>query len=377
MDPSSPEAPWSVRVASQAIGGWIARLGAVWVEGQVAQISRRPGARVCFLTLRDAAADISLNVMVNSEMLNSLEPPLADGATVVMQAKPQWYAARGQLTMVAHDIRPVGVGELLARLEALKKVLVGEGLADPGRKKPLPFLPSAIGLITGRASAAERDVVENATRRWPAVRFITHEVPVQGNQAVPAVIKALEELDSNAEVEVIIIARGGGSLEDLLPFSNEAMCRAVAAAKTPVVSAIGHEVDHPLLDLVADWRASTPTDAGKRVVPDVAEELSRIARDRDSLRRTIRNRIDSEQQIVMRARERARTTLTHRVERASGDVAQLLARVKALSPQSTLDRGYAVVQLDSGGVVRSASEAPAGTHLRIRVADGTFEADAR
>lgn len=371
---SSPEVPVSVRAVSQAIGGWIARLGKVWVEGQVAQISRRPGARVAFLTLRDTAAEVSLNVMVGSDMLARIEPPLAEGATVVMQAQPQWYAARGQLNLIAHDIRPVGIGELLARLEQLKRVLVGEGLTDAARKKPLPFLPNAVGLITGRASAAERDVVENAQRRWPAVRFVTREVAVQGQQAVAAVIAALAELDADPAVDVIVIARGGGSLEDLLPFSNEAMCRAVAAAHTPVISAIGHEVDSPLLDLVADWRASTPTDAGKRVVPDVAEELTRITQARRALRRSVHARIETETVQVTRIRERALATVRHRIERAESELSHTLARVRAMSPQATLERGYAVLQLDSGAVVRSASEVATGTLLRVRVVDGSFAA---
>jgi len=214
-------------------------------------------------------------------------PPLSEGDRVVVHARPDFYASRGTLSLAALEIRPVGVGELLARLERLKGVMAAEGLFDPSRKKPLPFLPGCVGLVTGRASAAERDVLENARRRWPAVRFDVREVAVQGVHAVTQVIAALESLDADPAVDVIVLARGGGSVEDLLPFSDEALCRAVSRARTPVVSAIGHEPDSPLVDLVADVRCSTPTDAGKRVVPDVLEEATRVQHLRDRARRSV------------------------------------------------------------------------------------------
>lgn len=397
---SSAEAPLSVRVVSQAIGGWIGRLGRVWVEGQLASITRRPGQGTVFLTLRDSAVDMSLSVTMARTRFDSIEPALTEGARVVVWAQPQWYAGRGQINLAALDVRPVGVGELLARLESLKRVLVGEGLTDPSRKKALPFLPSVIGLITGRASAAERDVVENAQRRWPAVAFRTLEVPVQGVNAVTEVMQALATLDADPEVEVIVIARGGGSLEDLLPFYDEALCRAVARASTPIVSAIGHEEDTPLLDLVADWRASTPTDAGKRVVPDVGEEVARISRARASALRCLQQRLEREEtflhSIMSRPSikdptsvldqhsrhieglaDRARDMLSRRIDTAATQLDHTLTRVRSLSPQATLDRGYAVVQDSDGKVVRDGSAVRSGAEIHVRLAAGALDATVR
>lgn len=274
---TSAEAPLPVGEVSRLIGGWIDRLGAIWVEGQITQLSRRPGAGVVFLTLRDPSHDVSVSVTCFRQVFDRIADVVSEGARVVVLAKPEWYAPRGQLSLRATDIRPVGIGELLVRLEQLKKSLAAEGLFALDRKKPLPFLPQLIGLVCGRASAAERDVLENARRRWPAVRFEVRNTAVQGVNAVSQVVQAVEELDALPEVDVIVVARGGGSVEDLLPFSDEQLIRAVASCRTPVVSAIGHEPDSPLLDLVADLRASTPTDAAKKVVPDVGEELERCS----------------------------------------------------------------------------------------------------
>ena len=278
---SSPESPVPVRTVSRLIGDWVHRLGTVWVEGQVTQINHRSGSPVVFLTLRDPAADVSLTARCAADVLARVVPVVAAGSRVVVLGRPEFYLNRGTLSLTVTELRPVGVGELLARLERLKQVLAAEGLFASDRKRPLPFLPAVVGLICGRGSAAEHDVLENAARRWPAVTFTVKNVPVQGPHAVPEVISALRALDGAPDVEVIVIARGGGSLEDLLPFSDETLVRAVAACRTPVVSAIGHEQDSPLLDLVADARASTPTDAAKRVVPAVAEELALVAALRD------------------------------------------------------------------------------------------------
>lgn len=292
---TSAEAPLPVGEVSRLIGGWIDRLGAIWVEGQITQLSRRPGAGVVFLTLRDPSHDISVSVTCFRQVFDRIADVVSEGARVVVLAKPEWYAPRGQLSLRATDIRPVGIGELLVRLEQLKKSLAAEGLFAPARKKPLPFLPQLIGLVSGRASAAERDVLENARRRWPAVRFEVRNTAVQGVNAVSQVVQAIEELDALPEVDVIVVARGGGSVEDLLPFSDEQLIRAVAACRTPVVSAIGHEPDSPLLDLVADLRASTPTDAAKKVVPDVGEELEKVQQLRDRALRTVRGILDREE----------------------------------------------------------------------------------
>ena len=273
---TTPESPAPVRQIANAIAQWIDRLGSVWVEGQVAQLSRRQGMNTVFLTLRDPVADVSVPVTCSRQLFDSLDPPLVEGARVVVHAKPSYYANRGTLSLRASDIRMVGLGELLARIERRRQLLAAEGLFARERKRPLPFLPRCVGLITGGGSAAERDVLEVARRRWPAVEFRVVHTAVQGPQAAVGVMQALDKLDRDDEVDVIVIARGGGSVEDLLPFSDEGLIRAVFAARTPVVSAIGHEPDSPLLDLVADRRAATPTDAAKTVVPDVAEELERI-----------------------------------------------------------------------------------------------------
>lgn len=393
--PSTAETPLPVRTVARHIAEWVNRLGRVWVEGQITQISRRPGT--VFLTLRDPVADVSLSVTCARAVTDAVVPPLVEGARVVIHAKPDFYLSRGTLSLQAHDIRPVGVGELLARLERLKGVLAAEGLFARERKRPLPFLPGIVGLVTGRASAAERDVLENARRRWPAVRFDVREVAVQGHLAVEQVVGALRSLDAAAGVDVIVLARGGGSVEDLLPFSDELLCRAVAACRTPVVSAIGHEPDSPLVDLVADVRCSTPTDAGKRVVPDVAEELASVHGLRDRGRRVVVGAVHRERaglaaarsrpvladpQVLVRVRTEAVNALRARVRRCTGavldtasrDLAHTRARVVALSPQATLDRGYAVVQHADGSVVRDAADVALTESLRLRVSRGELMA---
>ncbi|GGZ42134.1 exodeoxyribonuclease 7 large subunit [Streptomyces inusitatus] len=392
---TSPDAPLPVGEVSRLIGGWIDRLGAVWVEGQITQLSRRPGQGVVFLTLRDPAHDISVGVTCYRQVFDAVADIVTEGARVVVHAKPEWYAPRGQLSLRAVEIRPVGIGELLARLEQLKRRLGAEGLFAADRKKPLPFLPHRVGLVCGRASAAERDVLENARRRWPAVRFEVRNVAVQGVRAVSQVVQAVQELDELAEVDVIIVARGGGSVEDLLPFSDERLVRAVAECRTPVVSAIGHEPDAPLLDLVADLRASTPTDAAKKVVPDVGEELERVRQLRDRSLRTVRSLLEREERGLAHAlsrpsmehphrmvdqREaeadalvaRSRRVLGHLLDRADSELAHTRARVVSLSPAATLERGYAVLRRDDGTVVRSAGEVTAGEALRARVSEGEF-----
>lgn len=327
---TSAEAPLPVGEVSRLIGGWIDRLGAIWVEGQITQLSRRPGAGVVFLTLRDPSHDISVSVTCFRQVFDRIADVVTEGARVVVLAKPEWYAPRGQLSLRATDIRPVGIGELLVRLEQLKKSLAAEGLFALDRKKPLPFLPQLIGLVCGRASAAERDVLENARRRWPAVRFEVRNTAVQGVNAVAQVVQAVEELDALAEVDVIVVARGGGSVEDLLPFSDEQLIRTVAACRTPVVSAIGHEPDSPLLDLVADLRASTPTDAAKKVVPDVGEELERVQQLRDRALRTVRGLLDREERGLAHALGRPAMERPQRlVDEREAEVEALVGRSRA------------------------------------------------
>ena len=396
---TSAENPWPVRLLSAKLTDYVSKAPAVWVEGQVVQLTRRPGQATCYLTLRDPDVDLSFQVTVHAQLLDRLPAPLVDGARIVVHARAQLWPRRGALSLAADQIRPVGVGELLARLEHLRRMLAAEGLFDASRKRPLPFLPRTVGLVCGRASAAERDVVENARRRWPVVRFDVRAVAVQGPTAVTDVVAAVRALDAEPEVDVIVVTRGGGSLEDLLPFSNETLLRAVADCRTPVVSAIGHEVDQPLLDLVADARASTPTDAAKRIVPDVATERAGVTDARRRMAGALRQRLERERQglAALRARpvladpgsrvreqaervgelrSRATATTGRRLAHAADDVSHLRDRVRALSPAATLERGYAVVQDAGGRVVRSTDQAEPGTRLRIRVATGEFPATA-
>ena len=395
---TSPESPTPVRTVLQLVGGWVSKLGRIWVEGQITELNRRAGT--VYFTLRDPVANVSVRVVCPRTVCDAGGPAVIDGARVVIHAKPDFYINRGSFALSAFEIRPVGVGELLARLERLKQLLASEGVFNAERKRPLPFLPGTIGLICGRDSAAERDVLENARRRWPAVRFKVENTAVQGTYAAGEVIDALARLDADRDVEVIIIARGGGSLEDLLAFSDEALVRAVAAARTPVVSAIGHEQDTPLLDYVADVRASTPTDAAKKTVPDVREQLALVRQLRDRGRRCLSGRVEREVQwltgirsrpaladpvreverqaeAVGTLRDRARRSLSSALDRASDDLSHTRGRLVALSPAATLERGYAVVQRPDESVVGSAGEVQKDDELLVRFHDGriTVRAD--
>lgn len=395
MFETSSESPAPVRVVSEAIKEYIDRLGPIWIEGEISELNERSGG-MAFMRLRDTSADMSISVMCYKTVLASVQP-LPANARVVIHAKPSWFTKNGSLTMSAKEIRQVGVGELLARLEALKEKLALEGLFSADRKIALPRLPRTVGLICGRNTDAEKDVVENARRRWPSVQFEIREVAVQGAAAVVEVSAALAELEANPEVDVIIITRGGGSFEDLLPFSDESLVRLAASCTTPIVSAIGHEKDSPLLDLVADYRASTPTDAAKRVVPDIAQEISDIQKIRDRMYRRLVSTIDYELNQIAQLRNRPvmkdpSVMVTSRRDEIKGwrdrsirSFASLLEiekkelkgvrdHLRSLSPQSTMDRGYAVVQLEDGSIVRDASKAKAGTRLRIRVAKGETSA---
>ena len=395
MFETSSESPAPVRVVSEAIKDYVDRLGPIWIEGEISELNERSGM-MAFMRLRDTSVDMSISVMCHKSVIATVKP-LPDNARVVMYAKPSWYTKNGSLSFSAREIRQVGVGELLARLEALKNQLAGEGLFNSDRKVALPLLPKVIGLICGRNTDAEKDVVENAKRRWPSVQFEIREVTVQGAAAVTEVSDALRELEANKDVEVIIITRGGGSFEDLLPFSDEGLVRLAASCETPIVSAIGHEKDSPLLDLVADYRASTPTDAAKRVVPDISEEIAMIGQMRDRARRTLLNRIDHEAtritnfknrpvmkdphvlitsraEIITGLRDRSNRSFGASLKLAKEELKQVKARVRALSPQSTLDRGYSVVQLADGQIVTDPKKLKKGDELRLRLAKGETKA---
>lgn len=369
---TSPEAPAPVRTVSGLLADWIGRLGAIWIEGQIAQISRRPGMRTLWITLRDTEADLSLSVVAETSVVDVVSPPLAEGQRVIVYGRPEFYAGRGSLQIRAREIRPVGRGALLEELERLRALFQAEGLFAPERKRPLPFLPRRVGLISGRASAALRDVTVNARLRWPGVDFVIREVAVQGATAVPAIVEALDDLNGHPDVEVIVIARGGGSVEDLLPFSNERLIRAVVASRVPVVTAIGHEQDVPLVDLVADLRASTPTDAAKRIVPDVTEEWERITQQRQRARRVVERRITADANEVTRAVATAWRSVQRRIDHGGVDLEHLHARLASLSPASTLERGYAVLQTHAGAVVRDPATLTSGESLDARVAHGSF-----
>ena len=397
MFETSSESPAPVRVVSEAIKDYVDRLGPIWIEGEISELNERSGM-MAFMRLRDTSVDMSISVMCHKSVIATVKP-LPDNARVVLYAKPSFYTKNGSISFSAREIRQVGVGELLARLEALKNLLAGEGLFDSDRKVALPLLPKVIGLICGRNTDAEKDVVENTKRRWPSVQFEIREVTVQGAAAVSEVSDALRELEANKDVEVIIITRGGGSFEDLLPFSDESLVRLAASCETPIVSAIGHEKDAPLLDLVADYRASTPTDAAKRVVPDIAEEIAMIDALRDRARRTVLNRINLEAnqianfknrpvmkdphvlittraEIIVGLRDRSNLAFGHRLKLAKEELKQVKARVRSLSPQATLDRGYSVVQLADGQIVTDPKKLKKGDLLRLRLAQGETHATA-
>ena len=398
MFETSSDSPAPVRVVTEAIKEYVDRLGPIWIEGEIAELNERSGM-MAFMRLRDTSADMSISVMCHKSVIAAVKP-LPANARVVIYAKPSWYTKSGTLSMAAKEIRQVGVGELLARLEALKTLLAAEGLFSIDRKVALPVLPRKVGLICGRNTDAEKDVVENAKRRWPAVEFEIREVTVQGAAAVVEVSAALRELEADPEVDVIIITRGGGSFEDLLPFSDETLVRLAASCETPIVSAIGHEKDSPLLDLVADYRASTPTDAAKRVVPDISEEVANINKLRDRAYRALAARVDYESNFIAQLRsrpvmkdpgafikilsdelkdlrQRSRRSFTTTIEAERKELKAITAHLRSLSPQSTLDRGYSVVRDSKGAVIRDAGKLKAGDILAIKVAKGETSATVR
>lgn len=393
--PPTVDTPWPVGLLSAKIRGYIERLGTAWVEGEVTQWGVSGGN--VYGKLKDLNEDATVSFTVWSSVKSRLTSDFKQGDRVIALVKPNYWVKGGTLTMQVFELRHVGLGDLLERLERLRKQLASEGLFDASRKKPLPFLPHCIGLVTGKDSDAEKDVIRNAQLRWPAVSFRVAHAAVQGDRAVGEVTAAIQRLDADPEVDVIIVARGGGDFQNLLAFSDESLVRAAAACVTPLVSAIGHEADRPLLDEVADLRASTPTDAAKRVVPDVSDELNRVqqARARLSTRLTgilshevdrigqLRSRpvlsgadwiIDSRSEDLTRYVARGVELTGRLLERSGSQVAELRSQLRALSPQGTLDRGYAIAQLPSGAVLRSAADAPAGTALVVTVAAGRIGA---
>jgi exodeoxyribonuclease VII large subunit len=395
--PSTADAPWPVGELSQKIKGYIDRLGSVWVEGEITQWGISGGN--VYGKLKDLTADATVSFTVWSTVRAKLPQGLGQGDRVVALIKANWWVKGGSLTMQVFEMRRVGLGDLLERLERLKQQLRAEGLFDPARKKPLPFLPHCIGLVTGADSDAEKDVLRNAQLRWPSVRFRVHHSAVQGDRAVGELVAGIRALDADPEVDVIIVARGGGDFQNLLPFSDEAVVRAAAACETPLVSAIGHENDRPLLDEVADLRASTPTDAAKRVVPDVSDELAKVQQVRSRMLSRVTALIGIEVDRLAQVRSRpvmaspdwiidqradelvrlvARgVELTDRgLERAHREIVERRGQLRALSPQHTLDRGYAIVQTAAGAVLRAPADAAVGDELVLTLAAGRLAATA-
>ena len=389
--------PWPLSRLTQNIKIYVDRMSALWVEGQVVQYNPRPGSRMAFFTLRDTESDTSMTVTAFPNVITAIGAGFEEGVKVVARVKPVFWERSGSLNLQAAEVHLQGLGDLLAQIERLRQRLAAEGLFDADRKKPLPFLPRVIGLVCGRNAKAKDDVIVNASARWPGARFEVREVAVQGQYAVREVSQAIAELDSLPQVDVIVVARGGGSVEDLLPFSDEALVRAAAQASTPLVSAIGHEGDAPLLDYVADYRASTPTDAARRIVPDLAQELDGLARAREGMRSAIQRRLDQERYnldlLVSRpiflapaatlephrtfidsALTSLRTQVERRLSSERQSILQASATLQALSPQATLERGYSMLRLPSGELVRDASQVPKGTLVEGILAQGRLVA---
>lgn len=389
------ENPWPLRLLSENIKTYVDRMSPLWIEGQIVQLNERAATRMSFLTIRDVEAEISMDVTAFGNVLANAGGTLKPGSRVVAHVKPSFWTKTGRLSLQAREIHPIGVGDLLAQIEALRQKLAAEGLFADGHKKPLPFLPRRIGLICGQNAKAKDDVIVNATARWPGAQFAIREVLVQGSGCVADVTRALGELDAIEDVDVIVIARGGGAVEDLLPFSDEVMLRAVFAARTPVVSAIGHEGDAPLLDLVADYRASTPTDAARTIVPDLHAELDGLSRATSTLRQRVRHRIDTERErldlLIQRpvltspamsltshtqGLAQAVTSLRHhitmRLTNAQSEMSEATATLRAMSPQATLERGYSIIKAPAKGIVTDAADVKKGDVLEAVLARGSM-----
>lgn len=389
------ENPWPIIELTTKLKDYIDQLGLVWVEGEITQWDVRSSG--IFGKLKDLTEDSTMGITIWNSSKSKIPDDIKQGDRVIALVKVDFWKKSGNLGLNVLELRHVGLGDLLEKLERLRKQLASEGLFDADRKVPLPFLPQCIGLITGQDSDAEKDILRNAHLRWPQVEFKIIHTKVQGDQTVPEVIAALHTLDADPEVDVIIIARGGGDFQNLLPFSDEKLVRAAAACVTPLVSAIGHEADAPLLDNVADLRASTPTDAAKRVVPDVAEELARVADARSRITTQVTSLISNEWErlesmrsrpvlsdpewiISSRAEEIIRTIqrgsdlvdqVLHRAELETG---ALRAQLRSLSPQQTLDRGYAIAIGADGAVIRTPKDAPKDTQFELALATGRISA---
>lgn len=391
------ENPWPLRLLASKMQAHIARMPELWIEAQVVEYKPRPGTRTAFFVIRDIESDVSINVNAFPQTVESAGVAFDAGARVVMRVKPNFWETRGSLSLRAHEILIQGEGDLLAQIDQLRRALAAEGLFTEDRKKPLPFLPRSIGLICGRNAKAKEDVLANARLRWPSAQFVIREVAVQGVNCVAQVSAALVELDRKDDIDVIVITRGGGSVEDLLPFSDESLVRLAAAAHTPLVSAIGHEEDAPLLDLVADYRASTPTDAARKIVPDAHELLvelsdlssratsavrSRLQRESDALNMLISRPVlaqpgaplKSQLERLETAVLRMRGAASSRVAAFNAELDSMEATLRAISPQATLERGYSILRAPDGTVVMDAGNVKKGDLLEAVMARGSLVA---
>jgi exodeoxyribonuclease VII large subunit len=364
---------YSVAAFNRGIGQWLERLPTVWVEGEVTELRRQARWASVFFTLKDPGSGSCLAVQMPRGQFDALDLGLADGERVHVYGRPDLYEARGEFKLRALSIERFGLGDHLAALERLKRKLAADGLFDERRKRPLPRFPRRVGLVTGDDAAAKRDVLTAIRTRFPPAHVVVAETYVQGPRAPLGIVAALEAVCS-AGADVVVVARGGGSFEDLLPFSDERLVRAIAACPVPVVSAVGHEQDTPLCDLAADVRASTPSVAGRLVVPDLEELQATLAARRERLENGATRTLERHRDRLDRTRERLRRAPALLCERRRARLEQAAAQLRALSPRATLERGYAIVRAGDE-VVRSAAVAP-GTALQIDVADGSFGARA-
>jgi exodeoxyribonuclease VII large subunit len=362
---------YAVAAFNRGVAEWLQRLPTVWVEGEVTELRRNPRWQSVFFTLKDPADGACLGVTIGRGRFDALRLDLVDGERVHVFGRPELFEAKGDFRMRALSIERFGLGDHLAALERLKKKLAAEGVFE--RKRPLPFLPRRIGVVTGNDAAAKQDILSTMTARFPAARILVSETYVQGPFAATAMIEALRDVAAAPEVDVIVLSRGGGSFEDLLPFSDERLVRAIAACPVPVVSAVGHEQDTPLCDLAADARASTPTAAARLVVPDASELVARLARSRDGLARGTRSVVERRRERLVHAHDRLRRAPTLAVERKRARLEAAAGRLRALSPRATLERGYAIVRTGEE-IVRSRETVTSGDQLEVEVADGTFGA---
>jgi exodeoxyribonuclease VII large subunit len=364
---------YTVSAFNRGIGSWLQRLPTVWVEGEISELRRQDRWQSVFFTLKDAGDGSLLAGLMPRGQFDALRLDLQSGERVHVYGRPELFEPRGELRLRALGIERFGLGEHLAALERLKQKLAGEGLFAPERKRPLPRFPRRIGLVTGNDAAAKRDVIASVQARFPPAQLLVAETFVQGPRAADAVVEALRAICGEPEVDVVVLARGGGSFEDLLPFSDERVVRAVVGCPVPVVSAVGHEQDTPLCDLAADARASTPTAAARIVVPDLDELVASLDRARAGLGRGARRSLERQRERLMATGTRLERAAGLLVERRRAALDGCAARLRTLSPRATLERGYAIVRHE-GSVVRSAAALAGGDEIDVRLAEGGVSA---